>query len=157
MDTQDKNKPKAILDKDKEQAKSRQNGGTSERMSQREAAAGLNLAGNNTMSGRTEQPMPTMSEREEAAGLNLAGNDTLFGRQSQEGGIYDVDTENYNPTFNKEGTDETIANDGIDEFGTGDDFGEVVSQEEDDDDEFGFYDVIICVDGEPQTVTFLTP
>ena len=116
MDTQDENKPKAILGKDKERAKSRQNGGTSERMSQREAAAGLNLAGNNTMSGRTGQPMPTMSEREEAAGLNLAGNDTLFGRQSQEGGIYDVDTENYNPTFNKEGTDETIANDGIDEF-----------------------------------------
>ena len=54
-------------------------GGTSERMSQREAAAGLNPDGNNTMSGRG-QPMPTMSEREEAAGLNLAGNDTLSGR-----------------------------------------------------------------------------
>ena len=33
-----------------------------------------------SMSGRTEQPMPTMSEREEAAGLNLAGNNTLSGR-----------------------------------------------------------------------------
>ena len=68
--------------KDTARAKSRQNGGdggTSERMSQREAAAGLNLAGNNTMSGRG-QPMPTMSEREEAAGLNLAGNNTLSGR-----------------------------------------------------------------------------
>jgi len=54
-------------------------GGTSERMSQREAAAGLNPDGNNTMSGRG-QPMPTMSEREEAAGLNLDGNDTLSGR-----------------------------------------------------------------------------
>ena len=53
--------------------------GTGERMSQREAAAGSNLAGNNTMSGRG-QPMPTMSEREEAAGLNLAGNDTMSGR-----------------------------------------------------------------------------
>ena len=82
----------------------------------------------------------------------------MLGRQSQEGNIYDVDTENYNPTFNKEGTDETILNDGIDEFGTGDDFGEVVSQEEeDDDDEFGFYDVLICVNGQPQTVRFLTP
>ena len=84
----------------------------------------------------------------------------ILGRQSQEGNIYDVDTENYNPTFNKEGTDETIANDGIDEFGTGDDFGEVVSQEEEEEeeeDEFGFYDVIICVNGAPQTVTFLTP
>lgn len=57
----------------------RDDGGTSERMSQREAAAGLNLAGNNTMYGRG-QPMPTMSEREEAAGLNLAGNNTLSGR-----------------------------------------------------------------------------
>tara|TARA_R110002110_G_scaffold69953_1_gene188290 strand:- start:788 stop:1243 length:456 start_codon:yes stop_codon:yes gene_type:complete len=67
---------------DTARAKSRQNGGdggTSDRMSQREAAAGLNLAGNNTMSGRG-QPMPTMSEREEAAGLNLAGNNTLSGR-----------------------------------------------------------------------------
>tara|TARA_R110000772_G_scaffold157855_1_gene269096 strand:+ start:826 stop:1251 length:426 start_codon:yes stop_codon:yes gene_type:complete len=80
----------------------------------------------------------------------------MLGRQSQEGNIYDIDTENYNPTSNKEGTDETIANDGIDEFGTGDDFGETVSQE-DDDDEFGFYDVLICVNGQPQTVTFLTP
>ena len=70
-------------DEDTARAKSRQNGGdggTSDRMSQREAAAGLNLAGNDPMSGRTEQPMPTMSEREEEAGLNLAGNDTLSGR-----------------------------------------------------------------------------
>jgi hypothetical protein len=68
---------------DTAKAKSRQNGGdggTSERMSQREAAAGLNLAGNNTMSGRG-QPMPTMSEREAAAGLNLAGNQTVTGRE----------------------------------------------------------------------------
>tara|TARA_R110000796_G_scaffold252190_1_gene385513 strand:+ start:679 stop:1161 length:483 start_codon:yes stop_codon:yes gene_type:complete len=57
----------------------RDDGGTSDRMSQREASAGLNLAGNNTMYGRG-QPMPTMSEREEAAGLNLAGNNTLSGR-----------------------------------------------------------------------------
>ena len=68
--------------RDTARAKSRQDGGdggTSDRMSQREAAAGLNLAGNNTMSGRG-QPMPTMSEREEAAGLNLAGNNTMSGR-----------------------------------------------------------------------------
>ena len=57
----------------------RDDGGTSDRMSQRESAAGMNIAGNNTMSGRG-QPMPTMSEREEAAGLNLAGNNTLSGR-----------------------------------------------------------------------------
>ena len=69
-------------EKDTARNKSKQNGGdggTSERMSQREAAAGLNLAGNDTMSGRG-QPMPTMSEREAAAGLNLSGNDTMSGR-----------------------------------------------------------------------------
>jgi hypothetical protein len=49
-------------------------------MSQREAAAGLNLAGNDTMSGRG-QPMLTMSEREAAAGLNLVGNQTVTGRE----------------------------------------------------------------------------
>jgi hypothetical protein len=68
---------------DTARAKSRQNGGdgdTSERMSQREAAAGLNLAGNDTMSGRG-QPMPTMSERESAAGLTLAGNNPISGRE----------------------------------------------------------------------------
>ena len=68
---------------DTAKAKSRQNGGdggTSERMSQREAAAGLNLAGNDTMSGRG-QPMPTMSEREAAAGLTSAGNNPISGRE----------------------------------------------------------------------------
>jgi hypothetical protein len=63
-------------------AKAKQNGGdggTSERMSQREAEAGLNLAGNDPMSGRGGST-PTMAEREEAAGLNLAGNDTMSGR-----------------------------------------------------------------------------
>lgn len=54
-------------------------GGTSERMSQREAAAGLNLAGNDPMSGRGGST-PTMAEREEAAGLNLDGNNTMSGR-----------------------------------------------------------------------------
>jgi len=48
-------------------------------MSQREAASGLNLAGNEPMSGRGGST-PTMSEREEAAGLHLAGNDPLSGR-----------------------------------------------------------------------------
>ena len=50
-------------------------GGTSERMSQREAAAGLNLAGNDPMSGRGGST-PTMAEREEAAGLT----NTMSGR-----------------------------------------------------------------------------
>jgi len=60
-------------------------------MSEREAAAGLNLAGNNTMSGRGE-PIPTMSEREAAAGLNLAGNDPMSGRNFSNSGGGGVDT-----------------------------------------------------------------
>lgn len=48
-------------------------------MAAREAAAGLNLAGNDPMSGRGGKT-PTMAEREAAAGLNLAGNDTMSGR-----------------------------------------------------------------------------
>ena len=67
---------------DSARAKSRQNGGdggTAERMSQREAAAGLNLAGNNPTSGRG-LPAPTMDQREAASGLYLAGNDTTSGR-----------------------------------------------------------------------------
>ena len=56
-----------------------EDGGTSERMSQREAASGLNLAGNDTMSGRGGST-PTIAEREEAAGLNLDGNNTMSGR-----------------------------------------------------------------------------
>ena len=44
-------------------------------MSERESAAGLTLAGNNTMSGRGLRN-PTMDEREFQAGLTLAGNST---------------------------------------------------------------------------------
>tara|TARA_R110000787_G_scaffold197412_1_gene308735 strand:- start:197 stop:652 length:456 start_codon:yes stop_codon:yes gene_type:complete len=65
-------------------AKAKQNGGdggTSQRMSQREAASGLNLADNDPMSGRGGST-PTMSEREEASGLNLAGNDPMSGRSA---------------------------------------------------------------------------
>ena len=65
-------------------AKAKQNGGdggTSQRMSQREAASELNLAGNDPMSGRGGST-PTMSEREEASGLNLAGNDPMSGRSA---------------------------------------------------------------------------
>jgi hypothetical protein len=67
---------------DTARAKSRQNGGdggTSDRMSQREAAAGLNLAGNDPMSGRSASY--TIGEREEAAGLTntMSGrNDTFY-------------------------------------------------------------------------------
>ena len=58
--------------KDTARAKSRQNGGdggTSARMSQREAAAGLYLAGNDTISAGRGGVGPTFSDREAAAGL----------------------------------------------------------------------------------------
>lgn len=64
-------------------------------MDQREAAAGLNLAGNDPMSGRRGgMSMPSMSEREAAAGLNLAGNDTMSGRSDS---FYDYDREDPPP------------------------------------------------------------
>jgi hypothetical protein len=65
--------------KDTAAAKSKQNGGdggTSARMSQREAAAGLHLAGNDTMSAGRGGVGPTFSDREAAAGLR----DTMSGR-----------------------------------------------------------------------------
>jgi len=58
--------------KDTAAAKSKQNGGdggTSARMSQREAAAGLYLAGNDTISAGRGGVGPTFSDREAAAGL----------------------------------------------------------------------------------------
>jgi hypothetical protein len=70
--------------KDTARAKSRQNGGdggTSARMSQREDAAGLSLAGNDTMSGRLGGiSIPTMDQRESAAGLTWtsAGQEDSF-------------------------------------------------------------------------------
>ena len=94
--------------KDTARAKSRQNGGdggTAADFSAREAAAGLNLAGNDTTSGRGELG-PTFSQREAAAGLNLGGNSTTSGRddfyaykgqtgRSPDGqtdyGVYDID------------------------------------------------------------------
>jgi hypothetical protein len=65
----------------------------------------------------------------------------MLGRQSQEGNVYDVETGEYDTTFNKEGTDETISNDGIDEIET---------EEEQTVDSF---DAIICVDGKPFNAT----
>tara|TARA_X000000950_G_scaffold287964_1_gene402597 strand:+ start:3200 stop:3607 length:408 start_codon:yes stop_codon:yes gene_type:complete len=45
---------------------------------------------------------------------------SMLGRQSQQGGIYDVSTGKYDTSFNKQGTDETISNDGVDQFGLND-------------------------------------
>ena len=105
--------------------------GTSDRMSQREAAAGLNLAGNNTMSGRG-QPMPTMSEREEAAGLNLAGNNTLSGREDSF----------YQSSSDLPNTDQPM------DHGVHDETTDALYGNSGGPDGGGF-DAIICIDGEP--------
>tara|TARA_R110000782_G_scaffold6271_6_gene21435 strand:+ start:1297 stop:2046 length:750 start_codon:yes stop_codon:yes gene_type:complete len=71
--------------KDTARAKSRQNGGdggTAADFAAREAAAGLYLAGNDTMSGRGLDG-PTFSQREESAGLTLGGNSTTSGRVAE--------------------------------------------------------------------------
>jgi len=65
---------------------SRSSGNGMPSFSERERAAGLNLAGNNTMSGRGQDD-PTMNEREAAAGLR----GTTSGREGQTRGD-DTDT-----------------------------------------------------------------
>lgn len=82
----------AATQRDTERANERTSGGSSgggssggesnaPSMDEREAAAGLNLAGNDPMSGRRGGiDIPSMDEREDSAGLNLAGNDTMSGR-----------------------------------------------------------------------------
>ena len=119
----------------------RSEGNSYDSMSQREAAAGLNLAGNNTMSGRTEQPMPTMSEREESAGLYLAGNDTTVGRDS----FYDSDIE---PSAPESSSNQVLYPDGdsFSGYGGGGSGGGSSNTRT----------LTICVDGQPEQVTFLT-
>lgn len=55
-------------------------------------------------------------ERREVKAADEAELLAMLGKQSQEGNVYDVETGEYDPAFNKEGTDETISNDGIDEI-----------------------------------------
>ena len=63
--------------------------------------------------------------------------------EAQEGNIYDVETGEYDSGFNKEGTDETISNDGIDQIGVDDNDGESASSVE-----FNG-SVLICINGFP--------
>ena len=60
------------------------------------------------------------NERQRAADTETYGESSQL-LEAQEGNIYDVETGEYDPTFNKEGTDETISNDGIDQFGANED------------------------------------
>ena len=64
-------------------------------MDQREAAAGLNLEGNDTMSGRRGGiSIPTMDQREAASGLTgtTSGREDSFYQFSQRSKTLDVDT-----------------------------------------------------------------
>jgi len=83
------------------------------------------------------------NRRQRAADTETYGEGSQL-LESQEGNIYDVDTGQYDPAFNKEGTDETIFNDGIDQFGNEDDEGEAT---------VGSFDAIICVNGVPFNAT----
>lgn len=78
--------------KDTAAAKAKQNGGdggTSDRMDQREAAAGLTLAGNDTTSGRGLLD-PTFSQREAAAGLTgtTVGRDDFYTKRKTQKPIW---------------------------------------------------------------------
>jgi len=87
------------------------------------------------------------NRRQRAADTETYGEGSQL-LEAQEGNIYDVETGKYDPDFNKQGTDETISNDGIDQFGI------------DEDNISGgggnTRELTICVDGEPEQVTFLT-
>ena len=66
-----------------------------------------------------DEALDRASGSKERRAVRAAGEEgllSMLGRQSQQGGIYDVETGAYDPTFNKEGTDETLSNDGVDEF-----------------------------------------
>jgi len=60
------------------------------------------------------------NRRQRAADTETYGEGSQL-LEAQEGNIYDVETGQYDPDFNKQGTDETISNDGIDQFGIDED------------------------------------
>jgi len=117
---------------DTARAKSKQNGddgGTSERMSQREAAAGLNLAGNNTMSGRGGSSASPVGE---ASGANVS-QDSTIARPTSGDPFY---------TFDREIPSEEVMDQGVhDETG-----GELLNAT-------GAFNVIICRNGVPHTAS----
>ena len=93
--------------KDTARAKSRQNGGdggTSARMSQREAAAGLYLAGNDTISAGRGGSGPSFAQREAAAGLT----NTMSGRVASRAANPD-----FSPVGTPLGNDEFVATENV--------------------------------------------
>ena len=145
MDNQYENKPKVISDKDKERSKKERAS-----LDRQEATRGRRDEGKRVKDLRKEalnqvrsQSVTSTKDIRKVKAADEGELLSMLGRQSQEGGIYDVETGNYDPTFNKEGTDETILNDGIDQLGADDDSGDSRT-------------VTICVNGSPEEVKFLT-
>jgi hypothetical protein len=132
------NKPKVIRDKDKERSGEERTSldrqrATRERRAEEKRVKDLRKEALDQASGT--------KERREVKAADEGELLAMLGRQSQEGNVYDVETGQYDTAFNKEGTDETISNDGIDEIET---------EEEQTVDSF---DAIICVDGKPFNAT----
>ena len=132
------NKPKVIRDKDRERSGEDRTSldrqkSTRERRAEEKRVKDLRKEALDKASGTKERRAVKAADEGELL--------TMLGRQSQEGNIYDVETGEYDTASNKEGTDETISNDGIDEIETEGE--ETVAS-------FG---AIICVDGKPFNAT----
>ena len=134
------NKPKVIRDKDRERSGEESTSldrqrATRERRAEEKRVKDLRKEALDQASGT--------KERREVKAADEGELLAMLGRQSQEGNIYDVETGDYDPDFNKQGTDETISNDGIDQFGADDE----------EEEEVGSFDAIICVNGTPFNAT----
>ena len=147
MDNQYENKPKVISDKDKERSKEERTS-----LDRQKATRGSRDEEKRVKDLRKEalnqvrsQSVTSTKDIRKVKAADEGELLSMLGRQSQEGNIYDVETGNYDPTSNKEGTDETILNDGIDQLGADDDSGSSNTRT-----------LTICVNGEPEEVTFLT-
>jgi hypothetical protein len=133
------NKPKVIRDKDKERSGEERTSldrqrATRERRAEEKRVKDLRKEALDQASGTKERRKVKAADEGELL--------AMLGKQSQEGNIYDVETGEYDPAFNKEGADETILNDGIDQLGSDDLTGGDNS-----------FDAIICVDGKPFNAT----
>jgi len=145
MDNQYENKPKVISDKDKERSKEERTS-----LDRQKATRGSRDEEKRVKDLREEalnqvrsQSVTSTKDIRKVKAADEGELLSMLGRQSQEGNIYDVETGNYDPTSNKEGTDEIISNDGIDQLGA-------------DGDGSSSRTVTICVNGSPEEVTFLT-
>ena len=115
------NKPKVIRDKDKERS------GEEQASLDRQRATRARRAEEKRVKDLRKEALAQASGTKERREVKAADEGELLamlGKQSQEGNVYGVETGDYDPASNKEGTDETISNDGIDDI-TDDDEGTV--------------------------------